>query len=236
LTEPLIASNGKFSGKIEKTTSPVFAQIEFGGVAVRSENMNMAKANPKKIESVKIEIKPKYQSSGGYLSIFNNNKVTNFSISLLGYLNDESVTSRVSINKNDISVSNVYNTADQYSKNTTTISAKVVFDEKKTMILSLVMTHEENITFNLDNPDDLSVRNWIQTIEMQNVPIKVESYGDIYFHLVPDSKQENFKKSVKKILHQDIETYRGETTKRISTEENLNNIEGISFSILWGSN
>ncbi len=236
LASPLIASNGKFSGKIDRTASSVFAQIEFGGVTVRSENMNMAKANPKKVESVNIKINPKYQASGGYPSIFKNNEVTNFNITALGTSYDKSTTAKVNINKNDISVSNVYNTADQYSKNTTTISAKVVFDEKKTMILSLVMTHEENITFNLDNPDDLSVRNWIQTIEMQNVPIKVESYGDISFYLVPDNNQQNLKKSVKKILHQVTETYQGETKQKISTEANLNNIEGISFSILFGSN
>jgi hypothetical protein len=228
LTDPLIASNGKFSGKIEKTTSPVFAQIEFGGVAVRSENINMAKVNPKKVGLAKIKIQPLSKSTSGYVSIFNNlSNFTNFEIQTFGNRNDDNWNSRATINPNDLTIRSVYASTDGISSNVNTSSAKVVFNREKTMIVSLIMTTMDSITFNLDKPENISTRTWFQSIELHDIPISVESDGDVSFSF----ENSMVKKYIKKMVHQEIETFDGETKTKTATENNLNDINYIGFSI-----
>ena len=233
----LTAKNGKFNGKINVSNSPFFAQIEFGGIQVRSENINMVKANPKKVGIVKLKIDPLIKSSGGHLSLFNNYSIfTNFEIQTNGTLNNEHNTSKATLNKTSLTVNSVYENAGKYSKSTTKTSAKVLFDDKRTMIISLIMTLDESITFNLNDPDNISVESFINTIELQNIPISVESDGDVHFYLTPDDKQANLKKAIKELVHQEIKTSHGETKTKTSTKDNLNDIRGISFSIDFDPN
>ncbi|NCB06571.1 MAG: hypothetical protein EOM73_00235 [Bacteroidia bacterium] len=232
LASPLTASNGKFSGKIGKTTSPVFAEIEFGGVTVRSENMNMAKANPNQIESVQIKIHPKYQTSGGYLSIFNNHpNFTNFEIQTFGNRNDENWNSRAVLNPNNLTVKSVYTNSDGSSSNVSNFSARVVFNKEKTMITSLIMTEKDSTTYNLDDLKNISTRTWFQSIELHDIPVSVAGDGDISFSI----ENSLVKKHVKSIFHQEIESFHGETKTKTFSENNLSEISFIGFTIHFGS-
>lgn len=84
----LEARNGKFSGRIEETDSDVFAEIEFGGIKIRSENKETNFNKPKsetisfaskQIDEVLFEIKGYVNTTAGekYLSNFTKNSFDN---------------------------------------------------------------------------------------------------------------------------------------------------------------
>ena len=85
----------------------------------------------------------------------------------------------------------------------------------------------DSITFNLDKPENISTRTWFQSIELHDIPISVESDGDVSFSF----ENSMVKKYIKKMVHQEIETFDGETKTKTATENNLNDINYIGFSI-----
>lgn len=84
----LEANNGKFSGRIENTDLQVFAEIEFGGISIRSENKETSFTKPKsetnsfkgkKIDEVLFEINARITTTEGEkeLSSFTRNSFDN---------------------------------------------------------------------------------------------------------------------------------------------------------------
>jgi hypothetical protein len=82
------AQNGKFSGRIEETDLDVFAEIEFGGISVRSENKETKFNKPKsesisfagrEIDEISFEINGNVTTTEGekYLSSFTRNSFYN---------------------------------------------------------------------------------------------------------------------------------------------------------------
>jgi len=84
----LEAKNGKFSGRIKETDLDVFAEIEFGGISVRSENKETKFNKPKtesisfegrEIDEISFEINGKVTTTEGekYLSSFTRKRLYN---------------------------------------------------------------------------------------------------------------------------------------------------------------
>ena len=124
-------------------------------------------------------------------------------------------------------MSSVYTSSDGSSSNVSNYKAKVVFNREKTVITSLIMTEKDSTTYNLDDPEDISIRTWFQSIELHDIPISVASDGDVSFTI----ENSLVKKHAKSIFHQEIESFHGETKTKTFTGNNLNDIRCIIFSI-----
>lgn len=185
----LVANNGKFSGRIEETDLDVFAEIEFGGIAVRSENKETSFNKPKteiisfagrKIDEISFEINGNVTTTEGekYLSSFTR----------MGFYNKGKYQNGYASEYHKITSSNTQMFAEftsYYKKEAGGLHRSAEVDEKKQ--LKLIFDRSENLTgfqFDENNIGIYGSEKETYTdkyeIKANNVPFKKNAYKSEY--------------------------------------------------------
>lgn len=209
-----------------------------GIVKIDDNNTNFVKITPKKVGDVSIKITP-----SGYSSLFNTySGYQEFKIIFNGSINEESdnykVKSSVVMNKNILTINSIREDADGFSRSLDKSSAEIIFNNEKTMIISLLMASEQKITFRNLNPEKPdNVETFMLSVELKNIPITVDEYdGDIFFRYDSDDSQTIKKAVIYKIFMQETKLVERKRKTITSTKDNLNDIGAIDFSIDFDPN